>query len=259
MTTTEKRNEISKTLCNVDDIERCPYYVNSMCSKYSTCRVREKTDEQLNYILSPNNQCTYLEACAGSGKTEALGMKAAYEICNWKDNKTGIAVLTFTNEAAATIVDRVSLFYPHQFTSNHFIGTFTSFVHGYIAQKFGSAIYHKTNTSKDRSFKIIEPSVTIYDNQWLNNYSVDFPLPPAKKLYANQLSFRLSTKSWHIDLGDHTISLRELYDQPEVQKLLEDIRKRKNKPSLFQFDYLRDQVLECKKYTGMLGLLHLKT
>lgn len=247
MTTTEKLNEISKTLCNVDDIERCPYYVDGMCSRFNTCRVREKTEEQLNYILSPNNQCTYLEACAGSGKTEALGMKAAYEICNWEDNKTGIAVLTFTNEAAATIVDRVSLFYPHQLASNHFIGTFTSFVHGYIAQKFGSAIYHKTNTSKDLSFRIIESSVKIYDNQWLNNYSVDFPLPPAKKLYANQLSFHRSTKSWYIHSGDHTISLREFYDQPDIQNLLAEIRQRKKKPDLFQFNYLRDQVLKCKE------------
>lgn len=247
MTTTEKLNEISKTLCNVDDIEHCPYYVDGMCSRFNTCRVREKTEEQLNYILSPNNQCTYLEACAGSGKTEALGMKAAYEICNWEDNKTGIAVLTFTNEAAATIVDRVSLFYPHQLASNHLIGTFTSFVHGYIAQKFGSAIYHKTNTSKDLSFRIIESSVKIYDNQWLNNYSVDFPLPPAKKLYANQLSFHLSTKSWYIHSGDHTISLREFYDQPDIQNLLAEIRQRKKKPGLFQFNYLRDQVLKCKE------------
>ena len=247
MTTTEKLNKISKTLCDVDDVERCPYYMDDMCSKYNTCRVKEKTDEQLNYILSPNNQCTYLEACAGSGKTEALGMKAAYEICNWDDNNTGIAVLTFTNEAAATIADRVSLFYPHQLASNHFIGTFTSFVHGYIAQKFGSAIYHKTNTSKDLSFRIIESSVKIYDNQWLNNYSVDFPLPPARKLYANQLSFHLSTKSWYIHSGDHTISLREFYDQPDIQNSLAEIRRRKKKTGLFQFNYLRDQVLKCKE------------
>ena len=46
-------------------------------------RIEEKTDEQLDYILSPIDQCIYLEACAGSGKTEVLGLKAAYEICRW--------------------------------------------------------------------------------------------------------------------------------------------------------------------------------
>lgn len=109
MTTAEKQTELSKTLCNVDDIGHCPYYAADICYRFHTCRIREKTDEQLDYVLSSNNKCTYLEACAGSGKTEALGMKAAYEIRNWEDDKIGIAVLTFTNEAAATIIDRVSL------------------------------------------------------------------------------------------------------------------------------------------------------
>lgn len=247
MTIAEEQNKLAKTLCNVDDIEHCPYFADDICSKFHTCKIREKTDEQLNYILSPNNQCTYLEACAGSGKTEVLGMKAAYEICNWKVKNSGIAVLTFTNEAAAIIVDRVSLFYPHRLSSNHYIGTFTSFIHGYIAQKFGSSLYHKTNTSKDLSFKIIEPRVRIYDNQWLNHYSLNFPLPLTKKLYANQLSFHLSTNSWYINLGDRTIPLREFYNQSEVQELLERMRQCKKNTGLFQFDYLHNQVIKCKE------------
>ena len=32
-------------------------------------RIEEKTDEQLNYILSPIDQCIYLEACARSIRT----------------------------------------------------------------------------------------------------------------------------------------------------------------------------------------------
>ena len=60
-------------------------------------RIEEKTDEQLDYILSPIDQCIYLEASAGSGKTEVLGLKAAYEICRWISRQTGIAFLTLTN------------------------------------------------------------------------------------------------------------------------------------------------------------------
>ena len=60
-------------------------------------RIEGKTDEQLDYILSPIDRCIYLEACAGSGKTEVLGLKAAYEICKWRSHKSGLAVLTFTN------------------------------------------------------------------------------------------------------------------------------------------------------------------
>ena len=54
-------------------------------------RIEEKTNEQLDYIFSPLDQCIYLEACAGSGKTEVLGLKAAYEICKWGSDKSGIA------------------------------------------------------------------------------------------------------------------------------------------------------------------------
>ncbi len=247
MIITEKQTKLSKTLCNVDDIAHCPYFKDDICKRFHTCKIREKTDEQLNYILSSNNQCTYLEACAGSGKTEALGMKSAYEICNWRHKDSGTAVLTFTNEAAATIFDRVALFYPHQLSYNHFIGTFTSFVHGYIAQKFGSAVYHKTNTNKDLSFRIIDTNINIYDNQWLNNYTVNFPMPPAKKIYANQLSFHLSTKSWHIHSGERTISLLEFYKQPDVQQLIKELRQKKKNSGLFQFNYLLDKVLICKK------------
>lgn len=116
-------------------------------------RIEEKTDEQLDYILSPINQCIYLEACAGSGKTEVLGIKAAYEICRWRSRQTGIAVLTFTNEATATIADRVSSFYGKAVPSNHFIGTFSSFVHGHIAQRFGYKFYHIPEDKPDKSFR----------------------------------------------------------------------------------------------------------
>lgn len=108
--------------------------VDKVFTQQAKERIEEKTDEQLDYILSPIDQCIYLEACAGSGKTEVLGLKAAYEICKWQSSQTGIAVLTFTNEATATIANRVASFYGKPISSNHFIGTFSSFAHGYIAR-----------------------------------------------------------------------------------------------------------------------------
>ena len=130
MTRDEKLSQISAVLFH----GRVP-------TEQGKTRLEEKTDEQLDYILSPSNQCTYVEAYAGSGKTEILALKAAYEICKWDDRKSGIAALTFTNEASATIIDRVSYFYNKPLPSNHFIGTFSSFVHGYIAQRFGYKVY----------------------------------------------------------------------------------------------------------------------
>ncbi len=44
---------------------------------------RNLSEEQLDFILHTSNQDCYLKACPGSGKTEVVGIKAAYEICTW--------------------------------------------------------------------------------------------------------------------------------------------------------------------------------
>ena len=174
-------------------------------------RIEEKTDEQLDYILSPIDQCIYLEACAGSGKTEVLGLKAAYEICRWRSRQTGIAVLTFTNEATATIADRVSSFYGKPVPSNHFIGTFSSFVHGHIAQRFGYKFYDIPEDKADKSFRVIDSDISPYSNQWLENYELDFYLP-RQVIYASQLILRASSEKWYVKQKETTQLLTELYD-----------------------------------------------
>lgn len=174
-------------------------------------RIAEKTDEQLDYILSPIDQCIYLEACAGSGKTEVLGLKAAYEICRWRSRQTGIAVLTFTNEATATIADRVSSFYGKPVPSNHFIGTFSSFVHGHIAQRFGYKFYDLPEDKADKSFRVIDSDISPYSNQWLENYKLDFYLP-RQVIYASQLILRASSGKWYVKQKETAQLLTELYD-----------------------------------------------
>ena len=208
-------------------------------------RIEEKTDEQLDYILSPIDQCIYLEACAGSGKTEVLGLKAAYEICRWRPRQTGIAVLTFTNEATATIADRVSSFYGKPVPSNHFIGTFSSFVHGYIAQRFGYKFYHIPEDRTDKSFRVIDSDTNPYSNQWLDNYRLDFPFPK-QTICASQLYYKGSCKDWFIGQGESAKSLTELYNSVECQQYIAEIRQRKNAEYLFQMDFLKKQVKTCK-------------
>lgn len=208
-------------------------------------RIEEKTDEQLDYILSPIDQCIYLEACAGSGKTEVLGLKAAYEICRWRSRQTGIAVLTFTNEATATIADRVSSFYGKPVPSNHFIGTFSSFVHGHIAQRFGYKFCDTPGDRTDKSFRIIDSDTNPYGNQWLNNYRLEFPFPK-QTIYASQLYYKGSCKDWFAWQGESTKSLTEMYNSVEYQQYITEIRRRKNAPYLFQLNYLKDQIKECK-------------
>ena len=208
-------------------------------------RIDEKTDEQLNYILSPIDRCIYLEACAGSGKTEVLGLKAAYEICRWRFRQTGIAVLTFTNEATATIADRVSSFYGKPVPSNHFIGTFSSFVHGQIAQRFGYKFYDIPEDKADKSFRVVDSDISPYSNQWLENYKLNFPFPKPT-IYASQLYNKVSCKNWFIGQGESAKSLTELYNSAECQQHIAEIRQRKNASYLFQLNYLKDQIKECK-------------
>lgn len=66
MTRTEKLNSISIQLCGVSQIDNCAYMLNGKCKKFGQCVLVEKTDEQLNYIVSPKIENCYLEACAGS-------------------------------------------------------------------------------------------------------------------------------------------------------------------------------------------------
>ena len=208
-------------------------------------RIKEKTDEQLDYILSPIDRCIYLEACAGSGKTEVLGLKAAYEICGWRSRQTGVAVLTFTNDATATIADRVASFYGRPISSNHFIGTFSSFVHGYIAQRFGYKFYDIPEDKADKSFRVVDSDISPYSNQWLENYKLNFPFPK-QKIYASQLYYKASCKDWFIGQGESAKSLTELYNSAECQRYITEIRRRKNASYLFQLKYLKDQIKECK-------------
>lgn len=248
MSKTEKENLLSMALCLVADTQKCTLLNGTKCNKYGKCRICEKTEEQLDYILSPINKCVYLSACAGSGKTEVLGMKTAFEICRWKQKSFGIAVLTFTNEAANTIKERVRLFYPHDIPTMHYIGTFASFVYGYIAQKFGYAFFQNDSEISDKSFSIIDGSAKAYNNAWLNNYKLEFPVPPQMgSIYANQLSFRLSDNKWYIHFGENNNpEISEYYNNPEVQNIIQKIRKQKKQDYLFKFDFFSKKIVECK-------------
>ena len=64
---------------------------------------RDPSEEQLDFILHPFDKACYLKACPGSGKTEVVGIKAAFEIAEWKEKFIGLAVLSFTKNAAKEI------------------------------------------------------------------------------------------------------------------------------------------------------------
>ena len=72
----EMLSHIRKVVCGVEKETECGKCVKNNRDSH-VCRLQEKSDEQLEYILSSKSENIYLEACAGSGKTEVLGIKAA--------------------------------------------------------------------------------------------------------------------------------------------------------------------------------------
>ncbi|WP_312421905.1 ATP-dependent helicase [Anaerospora hongkongensis] len=119
--------------------------------------VERLSNEQLHFILHPLDQSSFLSACPGSGKTEVVGYKTAYEIKGWTCKYSGLAVLTFTNNAAGEIKERASKYSNQKANSfPHFIGTLDSWLHGYIFQPFGHSVMNYKGDRGDRSINIIE-------------------------------------------------------------------------------------------------------
>ncbi len=167
---------------------------NPLCSEYHTCRIERNSKEQLDYALSSIEDCVFLKACPGSGKTEVVGLKAAYEISKWEKSPGGIAVLTFTNNAADVIEKRVSQFggvgkvgFPH------FIGTIDSWLHGYIAHPFAHIITKYKGKSGDRSTRIIENHSHA---EFLNAFKTKYNLAQTGNPRANEYYFDVETRKY---------------------------------------------------------------
>lgn len=118
---------------------------------------RDPSEEQLDFILHPINEACYLKACPGSGKTEVVGIKAAYEIAEWKNYFSGIAVLSFTKNASKEIADRIKKFGGTNATQHpHFIGTIDSWLHGYILHPFAHKATGYKGKNQDKSYRLID-------------------------------------------------------------------------------------------------------
>ena len=144
----------------------------SICQLNGKCRLYEKTIEQLNYIIYPtietNTDCVFLKSCPGSGKTEVVGLKAAYEINRWARYPGGVSILTFTNNAAEVIQERVrQIVGVNRLNSSHYVGTFDSWLYRYIANPFSHLITGYKGKGDDYKIQVIEDSA---DGFWLKQY-----------------------------------------------------------------------------------------
>lgn len=138
--------------------------------------------EQLQYINHRLRVPCYVEACPGSGKTEVVGIKAAYEFADWRHTFAGIAILTFTRNAAAEIKDRVVQYAGSEAAKHpHFIGTIDSWLHNYLLQPFAHAVTQYGGKDGDKSVRLIESESRA---GFLNSYKVVGNQPSA--IFANE-------------------------------------------------------------------------
>lgn len=125
------------------------------CRGYGKCCLFEKSEEQLDFVLHPLETEAFLRACPGSGKTEVVGLMAAYAMRHQAWRHQGIAVLSFTNNAADVIRERVSRF-AGKVAFPHYVGTFDSWLHGYLLNPHGHLITKFLGRDGDRSVRIVE-------------------------------------------------------------------------------------------------------
>ena len=165
---------------------------------------RNLSKEQLDFILHPIDNACYLKACPGSGKTEVVGIKAAYEITEWKDKFIGIAVLSFTKNAAKEIADRIKKFGGTNSTQHpHYIGTIDSWLHGYILHPFAHKATSYKGKDSDKSYRLVD-NEEHYD--FLSSFKTVFSTIPYKDAWVNDYYFEcsnpveLQSQSRYLDL-----------------------------------------------------------
>ncbi|WP_261511766.1 UvrD-helicase domain-containing protein [Chryseobacterium paludis] len=131
-------------------------------------------DEQENAILE--DKSVLLIACPGSGKTRTLTFKIAYELSRLKTDREFVIAITYTNNAADEIKDRIELLGVD--TTQLWIGTIHSFCMEWILKP-----YHLYSDRLKNGFKVCNsfdsekllteickkysnPKVTFYDFQY---------------------------------------------------------------------------------------------
>jgi DNA helicase-2/ATP-dependent DNA helicase PcrA len=189
----EMVSQIASLICKKDPeqpCENCSQMGNNHLCKDGICKIDEKTCQQLKYILSDLDKNIFLSACPGSGKTEVVAIKAAYEIAQWTREFSGITFLTFTNNAKDVILDRVQNFLGNsKLGFPHYIGTIDSWIHSFIVQPLGHCVTEYQGREGDFSFQIIDENSK---SGFLNNFQTRYPYGQLGNIKANQYYYDLN-------------------------------------------------------------------
>ncbi len=182
------RTPLFEVLCGrnseSENIRQCNGNLQRKCMRSDFCCINHLSNQQVRCILSDLVADIYLNACPGSGKTEVVGAKSAYEVKRWTSPNTGIAILTFTNSAEDELRDRVASYLGSQIGYPHFLGTFTSWIHGYIANPFLQIVtgYYNKETL-DNSIRIIDSDCS---SDFLHSFETKYMYERLQHIKANE-------------------------------------------------------------------------
>ena len=197
---------------------------NPVCRAEKRCRLAEKSHQQLKYVLHSLDSASFLEACPGSGKTEVVGLKAAYVMRTRQWEHAGIAILTFTKAAANVIGERVS-----QFASGakfpHFVGTIDSWLHGYVLNPFGHLVTGYAGQEGDRSVRIVEQDS---DAPFLHGFATKYKYAQRGTVLAHRFYNSMEKKRLVFDSGDRKCD--ELLNNLNLEQWrIEDLKNTKHR------------------------------
>lgn len=194
---------------------------------------------QLKYILHDLYTSSFLDACPGSGKTEVIGFKTAISIRDWKNKHNGLAVLSFTRNAAKEIENRIIKFTGHESIYPHYAGTIDSWLNSYILQPYGHS--HPFIAFKGRDG---DKRITLIDNDsslpFLKNYST-FCTSLKRPVHVTEYTFNelMEIESVSLDIPLDKI-------KPDLYKL------NSNKLNFLNAGYATYQDIEFISYTLLL-------
>lgn len=194
----DKREIICKVLCKKEkcdfDLSACNGKQKCRCKQLNRSFIHNMNEEQVDYVTSKLWQNTFLKACPGSGKTEVLAIKVAYEKEQWKFRNQGLAVLTFTNSAEKEINNRLDCYLNGNLGYPHYMGTFTSWLHGYVANPFlHKLMKYEGDERGDKSIRLIESSCT---SDFLNAYGSKYQYKELGKIKAHEFFRDFKTDSY---------------------------------------------------------------
>ena len=193
-----KREIICRVLCKKgkchSELSACDGKQNSRCKQLGKSFILNMNAGQIDYVTSQLWKNTFLKACPGSGKTEVLAIKVAYEREQWKLTTQGFAVLTFTNSAEKEINSRLDCYLNGKLEYPHYMGTFTSWLHGYIANPFLHKLMKYDGDERgDKSIRLIESSCT---SDFLNAYSSKYQYKELGNIKAHEFFRDFKTDSY---------------------------------------------------------------